>query len=102
MSNTSKRILRVLGLLLIVACWAAVFIAVWNVPGNHQWDLRSYDNASHALELGLNPYVKANLVRAAGPLKPNPLPFIIRSRRCTFSGPSRRSVIPLPIAFGPP
>lgn len=76
MHDTSKRLLKILGLLLIVACWGVVFFALWSVPDQNQWDLRSYDNASHALELGLDPYVKANLVIASGGLRPNPLPFV--------------------------
>jgi hypothetical protein len=65
MPEQTKRGLTVLGLLLALACWASVFVSVWNKPGADQWDLNAYGVARVAYDQGLNPYVKADIARVA-------------------------------------
>lgn len=75
MREPLKRCLKLIGLVLVCAAWAGVFVHTWRGVGKSQWDFAAYYVAGQAFDRGLNPYSKTDLVSVSGP-GTHPLPFI--------------------------
>jgi len=66
MGGVMERRFKRAAYLLVAGTWAVVILSTWVRLDGYQWDFKSYYFAGKALEQGLNPYLTADLAKAAG------------------------------------